>query len=136
LNDEPKICNCIAPLLHKTVSSFEPTCHAPGISVGTAEIALGVHPHSHQVPHRQVLFACPYFYPSPEALLQMITGFWISQAIYAAAKLGIADLVKEGPKPCEELARLRERIHKRSIACCVRWRVSTYSAKARMAALA
>jgi len=34
----------------------------------------------------------------------MITGFWISQAIYAAAKLGIADLVKEGPKPCEELA--------------------------------
>ena len=41
---------------------------------------------------------------SPEALIQMITGFWISQAIYAAAKLGIADLVKEGPKPCEELA--------------------------------
>ena len=41
---------------------------------------------------------------SPEALIQMITGFWISQAIYAAAKLGIADLVKEGPKPCEDLA--------------------------------
>ncbi|NOT53608.1 MAG: methyltransferase, partial [Deltaproteobacteria bacterium] len=41
---------------------------------------------------------------SPEALIQMITGFWISQAIYAAAKLGIADLVKEGPKPCEALA--------------------------------
>lgn len=41
---------------------------------------------------------------SPEALIQMITGFWISQAIYAAAKLGIADLVKAGPKPCEELA--------------------------------
>src|SRR5262249_48241634 len=41
---------------------------------------------------------------SPEALIQMITGFWISQAIYAAAKLGIANLVKEGSKPCEELA--------------------------------
>jgi hypothetical protein len=41
---------------------------------------------------------------SPEALIQMITGFWISQAIYAAAKLSIADLVKDGPKPCEELA--------------------------------
>ena len=40
----------------------------------------------------------------PEVLIQMITGFWISQAIYAAAKLGIADLVKDGPKPCEELA--------------------------------
>jgi hypothetical protein len=34
----------------------------------------------------------------------MTTGHWISQAIYAAAKLGIADLVKEGPKLCEELA--------------------------------
>jgi hypothetical protein len=41
---------------------------------------------------------------SPETLIQMITGFWISQAIYAVAKLGIADLVKEGPKLCEELA--------------------------------
>ena len=35
----------------------------------------------------------------------MITGFWISQAVLAAAKLGIADLLKDGPKPCEELAR-------------------------------
>jgi len=42
--------------------------------------------------------------PPPVALLQMMTGYWISQAIYAAAKLGIADLVKEGPKPCQELA--------------------------------
>jgi hypothetical protein len=41
---------------------------------------------------------------SPETLIQMITGFWVSQAIYAVAKLGIADLVKEGPKPCEDLA--------------------------------
>jgi predicted transcriptional regulator len=34
----------------------------------------------------------------------MITGFWVSQAIFAAAKLGIADLLKDGPKSCEELA--------------------------------
>lgn len=46
--------------------------------------------------------------PSPEALLQMTTGHWISQAIYAAAKLGIADLVKDGPKLCEELAQATE----------------------------
>jgi precorrin-6B methylase 2 len=45
---------------------------------------------------------------SPEVLTQMITGFWISQAIYAAAKLGIADLLKDGSKPCEELARATE----------------------------
>jgi hypothetical protein len=42
--------------------------------------------------------------PPPMAMLQMITGFWTSQAILAAAKLGIADLLKDGPKPCEELA--------------------------------
>ncbi len=42
--------------------------------------------------------------PSPEVLLQMITGFWTSQAILAVAKLGIADLLKDGPKPYEELA--------------------------------
>jgi hypothetical protein len=34
----------------------------------------------------------------------MITGYWISQAIYVAAKLGIADLLKDGPKTDDELA--------------------------------
>jgi hypothetical protein len=41
----------------------------------------------------------------PQAQLgQMITGYWISQAIYAAAKFGIADLLTEGPKSVDELA--------------------------------
>src|SRR5262245_65927385 len=40
------------------------------------------------------------------AMLQMITGFWVSRAIYVAAKLGLADLVKDGPKTADELARL------------------------------
>jgi hypothetical protein len=35
---------------------------------------------------------------------QMITGYWISQAIYAAAKFGIADHLKDGPKTAAELA--------------------------------
>jgi len=39
-------------------------------------------------------------------MLQMITGFWVSRAIYVAAKLGLADLVKDGPKTVDELARL------------------------------
>lgn len=39
-----------------------------------------------------------------QQLDQMITGYWISQAIYAAAKFGIADLLKEGPKKVDELA--------------------------------
>lgn len=41
----------------------------------------------------------------PQAQLgQMITGYWTSQAIYAAAKFGIADLLTGGPKSVEELA--------------------------------
>src|SRR5438046_2503876 len=39
-----------------------------------------------------------------QQLDQMITGYWISQAIYAAAKFGIADQLKDGPKTVEELA--------------------------------
>jgi ubiquinone/menaquinone biosynthesis C-methylase UbiE len=38
------------------------------------------------------------------ALLQMSNGYWVSQALYAAAKLGIADLLKDGAKHCDELA--------------------------------
>jgi hypothetical protein len=45
--------------------------------------------------------------PSPEnvqALIRMITGFRISQMIYVAARLGIADLLKDGPRAADELA--------------------------------
>lgn len=34
----------------------------------------------------------------------MIVGYWISQAIYAAAKFNIADHLKDGPKSVDELA--------------------------------
>jgi len=40
----------------------------------------------------------------PPALFQMATGYWLSQAIYVAAKLGVADLLKDGPKSCNSLA--------------------------------
>lgn len=42
--------------------------------------------------------------PPQIAFMQMVNGYWVSQAIYVAAKLGIADLLKEGPKHCDELA--------------------------------
>lgn len=43
--------------------------------------------------------------PPPEmAMLQLISGFWISRCIYVTAKLGLADLVKDGPKTAPELA--------------------------------
>jgi hypothetical protein len=39
-------------------------------------------------------------------LREMITGFWVSQSIYVAAKLGIADHLLAGPKRADELAQL------------------------------
>jgi hypothetical protein len=42
--------------------------------------------------------------PPRVTLLQMMTGYWISQALYVAAKLGIADLLADGPVDCEDLA--------------------------------
>jgi hypothetical protein len=48
--------------------------------------------------------------PAPEAappfavMMQMITGAWVSQAVCAAAELGIADLLKDGPRHCDDLA--------------------------------
>jgi hypothetical protein len=45
--------------------------------------------------------------PGSVAMLQMIQGFWISRAVYVAAKLGIPDLLTDGPKSSDELARRR-----------------------------
>ncbi|MFN8469681.1 MAG: methyltransferase [Caldilineaceae bacterium] len=42
--------------------------------------------------------------PPGAVLWQMMTGYWVSQAIYVAAKLGVADLLVDGPRPVEELA--------------------------------
>ena len=52
--------------------------------------------------------------PPGQILLQMITSSWISQAIYVAAKLGIADLLKDGSKSSDELAKLTQ-THARSL---------------------
>ena len=42
----------------------------------------------------------------PPILFQMASAYWVSQAVYVAAKLGIADFLKRGPRPCSELATL------------------------------
>ena len=39
-----------------------------------------------------------------EAMLQMMSGLWISRGIYVAAKLGISDLLVEGAKTADQLA--------------------------------
>src|SRR6184192_2161519 len=42
--------------------------------------------------------------PPPIQMLQTISGFWIARCVYVLAKLGIADLIKDGPKSADELA--------------------------------
>lgn len=42
--------------------------------------------------------------PPPIQMLQMISGFWISRAIYIVAKLGLADHMHGGAKTADELA--------------------------------
>ncbi|MBO3460020.1 methyltransferase [Aetokthonos hydrillicola CCALA 1050] len=42
--------------------------------------------------------------PPQTAIKTMVSSYWISQCIYVAAKLGIADLLKEGERHCEDIA--------------------------------
>jgi hypothetical protein len=42
--------------------------------------------------------------PPPAVLMQMMTGYWVSQAVYVAAKLGLADLVADGVGDVDDLA--------------------------------
>ena len=42
--------------------------------------------------------------PPPVQMMQMITGFWTSCCVYSAAKLNIADHLKEKPQTAEQLA--------------------------------
>jgi ubiquinone/menaquinone biosynthesis C-methylase UbiE len=42
--------------------------------------------------------------PAHAQVIQMATAYWVSRAIYVAAQLGIADLLKDGPRDAEALA--------------------------------
>ena len=46
--------------------------------------------------------------PPPMQMLQIISGFWVARCVYVMAKLGIADLINDGPKTTEELATATE----------------------------
>ena len=41
---------------------------------------------------------------APVTLLRLMTGYWAAQAVHVAAELGVADLLREGPRPSDELA--------------------------------
>jgi len=42
--------------------------------------------------------------PLPAQMLDLITGYWVSQLVFVAARLGLADLLKGGPKTAAQLA--------------------------------
>ena len=46
--------------------------------------------------------------PPPPALFQLASGYWVSQAVYVVAKLGIADFLANGPRTSHELAVLAD----------------------------
>jgi hypothetical protein len=39
-----------------------------------------------------------------EQMSRMLTGYWVAQALYAAARLRLADLLKDGPRSADDLA--------------------------------
>jgi C-methyltransferase len=43
--------------------------------------------------------------PAPLALSELVVGAWVAQAVHAAAELGIADALADGPLSVDELAR-------------------------------
>jgi len=43
--------------------------------------------------------------PAHVQVIQMATSLWVSRAVYAAARLGLADLIGSGQKTADELAR-------------------------------
>jgi ubiquinone/menaquinone biosynthesis C-methylase UbiE len=49
-----------------------------------------------------------------QQMIKMMTGYWLTQTIYVAAKLGIADRLQDGAKSCEELA-TETKTHTRSL---------------------
>ena len=87
------------------------------MSTAVFEVTETIRPQVSNSP-QQISSSAPQAFPSsvpasnttaasapPEAVLtQMITGSLGSQAVYVAAKLGIADLLADGPKNVDELA--------------------------------
>lgn len=45
-------------------------------------------------------------FPPHIQLSQMISSYWVSQSIYVASKLNIADLLKNKSLSCQELANI------------------------------
>ena len=58
---------------------------------------------------------------SSAAILRLINGYQVSQAIHVAAALGLADELAEGPRAVGELASVTATTRARCTGCCARW---------------
>ena len=63
--------------------------------------------------------------PSTE-LMRLINGYQVSQALHVAAKLRVADQLKDGPRSYDALAEACGAQPDRYIDCCVHWLRSVY----------
>jgi len=73
--------------------------------------------------------AQPSELPPPVAMPHMIQGFWVSRALYVAAKLGIPDLLKDDRRAARIWRRLPAPTLLRYTGCCEPWTVLGYSQK-------
>jgi hypothetical protein len=64
--------------------------------------------------------------PAPAAVLDLTTGAWVSRAIYTATKFGIADVLSDGPRGAEEIARKVD-ADPDYAACSGCWRAEEFS---------
>ncbi len=71
-----------------------------------------------------------------DTLWRMANGFQVSQAIHVVATLGIADLLKDGPRSADELAEATGRTQAPFTVFCVRWPASACLSSRATAALA
>jgi hypothetical protein len=49
-----------------------------------------------------------------QQMMRLLTGYWVAQALYVAAKLGLADVLKDGPRTADDLA-AATRTHPRTL---------------------
>src|SRR5690349_18147816 len=87
LSDQPVLPRRLA--IQSAIPDASPGCAKMDVSEGESSLSITAQQNE---PHPAV------------AMLQVIQGFWVSRAIYAVAKLGIADMLNEGPRTIEELA--------------------------------
>ena len=70
--------------------------------------------------------------PPPIGLLELASGFIATQTVYAAARLGLADVLADGRCPRPTSPPRSDRTPTPLIGCCGRARCSASSPKARM----